>query len=609
MRGDVSDLKRDLAAQALQVCQHLLPAGKLVRGEYEVGSINNEAGKSLKVRTTGVKAGVWSDFAAGASGDLLDLWQTVRGLTFVETLNEVRNFLGVEQPNFIRPAQRTYNRPAKPECVRPVAQVRNYLTEDRNIPGEILDKYLIGEAGNKIVFPFMRDGELIMAKVREAVDGAKPKPTEADCEKILFGWQAIDDDQRQLYLTEGEIDSCSLAAYGYPAMSVPFGGGGGNKQDWIVNEYDHLQRFETIYLCLDNDEQGAAAVDEIAKRLGRHRCKVVKLPRKDANECLVDGVTKKEIDEAVEKSSTLDPETISRTLDYGENVVSLFYPADGRPLGATMPYKNLYEKILFRPGEVTCWTGHTGSGKSQLLSDCMVSWIADGDKCVLASLEMAPAQSLKRMVKQVSGIGGNNRPTENFIKGIMDWLDNGLLIYNTVGKETIANMLDAFAYCRAKYGSDTFVIDSLMRCGIAQDDYNAQEAAVYQIVNFAIEHDVHVHLVAHARKAGKDEHGPPDVESVKGAMEITANAFNVISIWRDRITEDAVAAADGDDNRLSDAQVAKRDAGLVHINVAKQRNGDWTGKKRLHFLDCYQYRSNGDGDLRKYIVDLEQEAV
>jgi twinkle protein len=491
--------------------------------------------------------------------------------------------------------------------VRPQARVRDYLIEERNVPGEILDKYLIGETGDNIVFPFMRDGELIMCKVREAVDGAKPKPTEADCEKILFGWQAIDDDQRDLYITEGEIDSLSLAAYGYAAVSVPFGGGAGNKQDWIENEYDRLQRFETVYLCLDDDEAGREAVEEIAKRLGRHRCRVVTLPRKDANECLMDGVSREEIAGAVEQASTMDPETISRTLDYGENVISLFYPADGRPVGATMPYLNLRDKILFRPGEVTVWTGHTGSGKSQILSDCMVSWISDGDKCVLASLEMAPAQSLKRMVKQVTGIGGEARPTEKSINGVMDWLDGGLLIYNTVGKETVPNMLEAFAYCRHKYGSDTFVIDSLMRCGIAQDDYNAQEAAVYQIVNFAIENDIHVHLVAHARKAGKDEHGPPDVESVKGAMEITANAFNVISIWRDRVTEDAVASADGDENKLTEAQIAKRDAGLVHINVAKQRNGDWTGKKRLHFLDCYQYRSNGDGELRKYVMDIKHD--
>ena len=45
-----------------------------------------------------------------------------------------------------------------------------------------------------------------MAKTRAAEDGASPKPTAAGCEKILFGWQAIDANARQVVITEGEID-------------------------------------------------------------------------------------------------------------------------------------------------------------------------------------------------------------------------------------------------------------------------------------------------------------------------------------------------------------------------------------------------------------------
>ena len=35
---------------------------------------------------------------------------------------------------------------------------------------------------------------------------------------------------------EGEIDALSWAAYGQNALSLPFGGGGGAKQQWIENE-------------------------------------------------------------------------------------------------------------------------------------------------------------------------------------------------------------------------------------------------------------------------------------------------------------------------------------------------------------------------------------
>ena len=69
--------------------------------------------------------------------------------------------------------------------------------------------------------------------------------------------------------------------------SPPYGGGGGNKQQWIENEYENLLQFERIYLVYDNDEQGDEGAAEVARRLDRHRCLRVRLPKKDANECLM----------------------------------------------------------------------------------------------------------------------------------------------------------------------------------------------------------------------------------------------------------------------------------------------------------------------------------
>lgn len=46
-----------------------------------------------------------------------------------------------------------------------------------------------------------------------------------------------------------------------------------------------------------------------------------------------------------------------------------------------------------------------------------------------------------------------------------------------------------------------FVVDSLAKLGMAEDDYNGQKQAMEAIVGFAHEMGVHVHLVAHPRKA------------------------------------------------------------------------------------------------------------
>jgi twinkle protein len=282
---------------------------------------------------------------------------------------------------------------------------------------------------------------------------------------------------------------------------------------------------------------------------------------------------------------------------------ALFWPAEGERIGYSLPYTGLYGKLLFRPGEITLWSGSSGSGKSQLISDCVPKWIQEGSRVCVASLEMKPEWTLKRMVKQT---GGMDRPSEPFIKDILSYLDAGLLLYEKVGKSNIDTLIEIFDYARAKYGCEQFVIDSLMRLGIAGDDYTGQEQAVFKLVDWTIANNVHMHLVAHSRKGDRDR-GAPDTEDIKGAMEIGANAFNILTIWRDRRHEEDLRSAEtAEERRMLDEKPG------VILNVAKQRNGDFEGKVRLWFnIDTYQYFSAGDNRQwpRNYLGSPRSEAA
>lgn len=589
--SDITEIKRRLAMSAQSVAEMLLPGGRKDGQEWRAGSTAGEKGDSLGVHLSGEKAGVWSDFATGETGDLIDLWSVTRGLSLVETLDAARAWLGITRPEPYRDPAPTYQRPPKPNCTTPKGKVHDYLTEVRNIPDSVLAEYKIGAFGDEIIFPFLLpNGELAMAKARKAEDGASPKPTAANCEPILFGWQAVPPDAREIIITEGEIDAMSWAAYGFVAMSVPFGGGKGAKQKWIESEFDRLERFERIYISTDMDKIGEEAAEEIAMRLGRHRCVRVSLPRKDANECLVDGVSQVDMALALRDAANLDPEGLRRAGDFVAGVTRLFWPEPGHRVGYSVPYGKLDDKLLFRPGEVTLWTGASGAGKSQILSDCMVHWIDEGSRICLSSLEMKPEQTLKRMVKQTGNV---DRPTEDFIGALLGFLDRGLLLYEKVGKAGVEGLLTIFDYARAKYGCDQFVIDSLMRLGIAGDDYNGQEKAMFLLIDWAIKNNVHLHLVAHARK-GERGAGAPETEDIKGAMEIGANAFNIVSVWRNRRHEEDVKAAVEGSPEWRDLQ---EKPGVV-LNVAKQRNGDFEGKVGLWFdQETYRYHSSHERGL------------
>lgn len=579
MNGDITEVKRGLASRAQSVAEYLLPHGRKEGNEWRVGSINGEVGKSLGVHLAGTKAGVWQDFAASEGGDLLDLWCSTKGMKLTEALEAARGWLGIERPRSFGEQRKTFVRPAKPNCAAPRGRVLDYLREDRNIPAAVIEKYKIGEQGNNIIFPFLLpDGVLAMAKFREAADGASPKPTSAGFEAILFGWQAISDDARDIVITEGEIDALSWAAYGQPAMSVPLGGGKG--QSWIENEFDRVARFERIFIATDMDQPGEEAAQEIALRLGRHRCYRVRMPHKDANECLVNGIAQAVMDLAIRDAEQLDPEGLRRATDYLDDVVRLFWPSSEDHQGYTMPYGKLGQRILFRAAELSLWGGASSAGKSQILSDCAVDWVRQGSRVCISSLEMKPAQTLKRMCKQAIGV---DRPTEHAIGRGLEWLDNGLLIYDRVGKAGVEGLLEVFSYARAKYGCDQFIIDSLLRLGIATDDYNGQEKALFRLVDWTLANNVHTHLVAHSRK-GATGAGVPEIEDVKGAMEIGANAFNILMVWRNRKVEDDLKKAETEADKAD--LMAK--PGVI-LNVAKQRNGDFEGKIGLWF-DQTTYR-------------------
>ena len=68
----------------------------------------------------------------------------------------------------------------------------------------------------------------------------------------------------------------------------------------------------------------------------------------------------------------------------------------------------------------------------------------------------------------------------------------------------------------------------------------------------------------------------PDTEDIKGAMEIGANAFNIVTVWRNRKREEALQDAKSDEER----QEAEAKPSAI-LNVAKQRNGDFEGKVKL----------------------------
>lgn len=565
-----SELAEQLARDARSVAAHLLPGGKEQSGEWCVGSLDGEPGKSLKVRITGSKAGTWKDFASdGASGDLLDLWAQARGLSMAEAMREVRQHLGIREPQFDghRAPKPTLS---KPKCSVPKSAVRDWLVNERKIRPEIIERYRIGEQGNTAVFPSLSpDGELMFVKYRDA--GTKSIRAEKGGVPCLFGWQAIPAKVRAVVVCEGEPDALAWASYGFPALSVPNGATG---HSWIDVEFENLQRFDVLYLSFDMDDAGRKGVAELANRLGLERCRIVELPHKDANDCLIQGVSADEIEQCLYRARSQDPEELRQAAEYVDEVIEEFWPGDNVEPGIELPWKKAHGLVKLRPGEVFILAGMNGHGKSQMAGNIVLDAAAQGHRACIASMEFKPRKWLRRLTRQACTI---SQPAEAYIRAAFDWYSDKLWVFDLAGTAKADRLLEVFTYAARRYGIRFFIVDNLAKCGFDEDDYNGQKQFIDRLTDFAKEFDAHVLVCAHMRKTDSEDR-PSGKMDVKGTGAITDMVDTVASIWRNKPKENDRRKHQRAQEELPDPrqripfdESEKPDALLT---FSKQRNGE-----------------------------------
>lgn len=603
------EIAKNLAQRVEDVARYLLPQGNRQGNEWCVGNISGQPGKSLKLHLTGEKAGLWCDFANGNghSGDLLDLWAKSRNLTISEAIKEATYYLGITLPhfetyksqNFIKPQQKILGLSSD-------SSVTKYLVDDRKLSFATIQAFKIGQCGNEIVFPYLRAGEVIFIKYikLERINNKKQIRIEANCEPCLFGWHMIPDYSRSVVICEGEIDAMSLYQYGIAALSVPFGGGGGNKQKWLEYEFERLAIFDEIFLCMDDDQEGQIATEELIERLGRHRCRVVTLPLKDANECLRAEIAKEIIKNCVFEAKTLDPDELKPANQFLEQVIEEFYPQPGALIGYCAPWEKTIGKILFRPDELSVWTGINGHGKSQFLGQVILGMMKQGARICIASLELKPKRLLMRLTRQAAAL---TEPSIDFIEAIHHWYDGKLWLFDLVGSAKSKRLLDVFLYARQRYGIDVFVIDSLMKLDIAEDDYKAQKVFIEQLCDFKNQHNCQIHIVVHPRK-GSDESQLPGKLDSKGTGAITDLADNCFSIWRNKKKERLIQEQKTGKKMDRNEQLVI-DASDCKWSCDKQRNGDWEGIFAFWFhQQTLQYLASPNQKPIRY-VDYSKVAV
>jgi len=589
------EISNRLSLMAEETAKYLLPNGKIRGDEFYVGSINGEVGESLKIKVRGEKKGVFCDFASNQKGDLLDLWALTKNVSIEVAIREVKGWLNLNEYELVTTSAPVFNKPFIPAPhLSANEETLHYLIYKRKLTKQSIDKFKLGSRNNEIIFPFYYEGKLFNAKYLsiERKDNKKIIHTEKNCKSILFGWQALSKLSRTIIITEGEIDAISFNEYGYEALSIPFGV---NDLKWVENEYANLARFDRIYLCLDNDEPGKKATQILADRLGKYRCFIVELPFKDCNECLQNDIKKEQIDSCISKAKNLMPTHLKPAVYYNELVTKMFYPDANTKKPYYAPWRKAHGKVDFRDGELSVWTGINGHGKTQFLGQIMLSAMKQGAKVCAASLELKPETFLHRIVRQATGL---RTPTTQYLEEVYKWYSDKLWMVNITGTAKADLLFETFLYAHQCYGVDFFVIDSLMKCGMGEEDYDAQKLFVEKLCDFKNDNNCQIHVVMHPRKGANEDKAPSKLD-IKGTGALSDLADNCFAIWRNKNKERKLAKVERNGEEPSQSLLEEPDC-LWYCD--KQRNGEWEGTFALYFdKDSLQYRAAYTEQKARYV--------
>lgn len=463
---------------------------------------------------------------------------------FVELCRDFDYKLEFEQPKIYR--QLPQKRPeTKPEAIK-------YL-ESRGISEKIARQYHITVQDNHpniLVFPFYdEDDRLVFVKYRKTDFRKGIDKNKEWCEKdtmpILFGMDQAKEYDKPLCLTEGQLDSLSLAEAGIPnAVSVPTGASGFT---WYTYNLQWMMQFKEIIVFGDCEHGHITLVDGLSARLPNDI--IVKCVRqqdylgeKDANDIL-QKYGPKSLRYAVEHAEIPRLDNIKQLADVQSMDINKM---EKIKTGVDELDRCIRGMVM---GQLIILTGKRGEGKSTFMSQIVAEALNQQKSVFVYSGELADFHfkywldlqlAGKRNVKDYPDQFGEKSyylPDE-ITQKISNWYRGRAYIYDnnylTEGSE-FETLPETIEKVIRQYNVQLICIDNLMTAMEAVNEqsnlYLAQSNFVGQLKAIAVKYSVVIILVAHPRKASASDM-MDDNDLVAGSSDITNKADVVLKYSR-----------------------------------------------------------------------------
>ena len=458
--------------------------------------------------------------------------------------------LGSEFREYYKPKKRYKPFPKPKEPIKPKPAAIQYL-ESRGISKKTAERYEITTRDDNdkiLVFPFYNEnGELDFIKYRKT-DFDKERDTNKEWAQpngktILFGMKQCDTSSGTVIITEGQLDSLSVAEAGYyNAVSVPTGATG---MTWIPHCWDWMQKFNRIIVFGDHEKGHITLLDDITLRFRKaiyHVREEDYKECKDANEILQKhgvGQIKRCIENAVQIP-------VQDVIDLADVEDVNIFELEKLATGIYKLDKLLYGGLPF--GGVHLVSGKSGNGKSTLASQILINAREHGYRCFAYSGELPNYLFKGWMNFQVAGrrnifeyqndlYGNTNYNISDINKGLIsEWYRNYIWLFDNSkidGRET-QDLLKITETVIQRYGVRVILLDNLMTAMTMEsskgsDQYERQTEFVNQLRSLAVKYNVIILLVAHKRKNNLSEN---ENDEIAGSSNIANLAMLTLTYER-----------------------------------------------------------------------------
>lgn len=372
-----------------------------------------------------------------------------------------------------------------------------------------------------IGYPYKAAGKAAGSKLRSLEEKAHvcSKPLHS-----LFAGDLVDlEEGDYLIIAEGELDALSFFEAGIVnATSVPNGAQSFSAKDdktFLWANKDIIEKVSKVYIASDSDEPGEKLAEELARRIGRHRCWRIEYPDgcKDANDVLMKlgGETLKGCFENAK------PWPISGLYEADRYFVELDEIYDNGYGGRISTGLDAVDKLYsLAPGRLCIVTGIPNHGKTTFVNQLIVNAARlYGIKTAICSFETPPATHLGTMAEilvqkhfvekeNVAGVRMSKRELHSTYKFS---LENFKFLQQDDGaKATVESLIERIKTAVFRWGVRAVVIDPynyIQREASFESETQFIDDLLTRLRLTAVAYDLHIWFIAHTTKMQQNQDG------------------------------------------------------------------------------------------------------